>query len=151
MPTTRRIANPIAVRRFLVVDEPGREVVLTIGKPRLDQSSRSPGTWFCSVLIEGIPDERRRRVHGVDAVQALQLAMEYARRALDASGVAVTLFEHGEPGDTGLPFAAPIGYGFYFQRRLEAYMEREKLEMATTLSSVLQDRARMRAARGPSR
>lgn len=57
MTTTRRIANPIAVRRYAVVGEPDREVVVTIGKPRPDP--RPGGDWMCSVLIEGTPIERR--------------------------------------------------------------------------------------------
>jgi hypothetical protein len=88
MMSMRRIANPIAVRRYGVAEEPGREVVLTAGKPRPDP--RPGGNWICSVLIEGIPKERRRRIDGVDAVQALQEAMAYARRKLDASGLALT-------------------------------------------------------------
>ncbi len=42
----RRVANPIAVRRFSVADEPGREVVLTIGKPRPDP--KPGGAFLCS-------------------------------------------------------------------------------------------------------
>src|SRR4051812_35393298 len=144
MTSTRRVANPIAVRRFAVVGEPGREVVLTLGKPR-----RSPGGWACSFLIEGIPKERRRRGRGVDAVQALQDAMIYARRELDASGLPLTWLDEGEPGDLGLPLFAPIGYGVYFQHRIERYIERQVREMATALTAILQERARRRAARRP--
>ncbi|MFS8070525.1 MAG: DUF6968 family protein [Byssovorax sp.] len=87
-----RIANPIAVCRYTVAEEPGREVVLTIGKPR--PSPQPGGDWTCSVLIEGIPKARRLRAHGVDAVQALQDAMACARHALDASGISVVWLEN---------------------------------------------------------
>lgn len=139
-----RIANPIAVRRFFVVDQPGREVVLTIGKPRPWR-----GDWACAVLVEGVPNERRRRVCGVDAIQALQIALEYARRTLDASGLSLTLFENGEPGDLGLPFAVPTAYGVAFQHRCEQYLERERLEMSSAVGAVLRERARRRAREAP--
>jgi hypothetical protein len=144
----RRVANPIAVRRFSVVGEPSREVILTIGKPRPDR--RTDGNWTCFVVIEGIPKERRHRVHGVDAIQSLQLAMDYARRELDASGVDLTWLDEHQPGDLGLPFSAPTGYGLYFQRRCEQWLERKTLEMANALTAVIQERARRRAARSGS-
>ncbi len=144
-----RVANAIAVRRFTVADEPGREVVLTIGKPRPDP--KPGGAWMCSVLIEGIPKERRRNIYGVDAIQALQLALTYARHELDASGLALTWRDPHAPGDIGLPLSAPSTYGVYFQRRIEHYIEREELEIGAALSAILLERARGRAASGPSK
>lgn len=119
-----RVANPIAVRRYHVVGEPDREVVLTIGKPR--PHADPSGDWMCSVLIEGIPKARRRRIHGVDAIQALQLAMEYARRTLDASGLVLTWTYASEPGDISLPFSAPVAWGLPFQLQMERYMQQEE-------------------------
>ncbi len=140
-----RVANPIAVRRFTVAGEPGREVVLTLGKPR-----PSLGDWACSVLIEGLPRARRRRVHGVDALQALQLAMQHARAELDASGLDLLWLDPHTPGDVGLPLLAPVGYGLPFQRRVERYMQRASLEMAGAITATIQERARLRASRsGP--
>lgn len=138
--STRPIKNPIAVRRFTVLGEPDREVTLTLGKPR-----PSLGDWACSVLIEGIPNARRRRIHGVDAVQALQLALEYARRELDRSGLALTWLDEGEPGSLGLPFSAPTHHGVYFQQRMERYMDRRAAEMDGAVTMVLRERARRRA------
>jgi hypothetical protein len=141
--TTRRIANPIAVRRFAVAGEPGREVVVTIGKPRPDP--RRADAAMCSVLIEGIPKERRRRIRGVDAIQALQLALEYARRELDASGLPLTWLDRHMPGDIGLPFSVPWSWGLPFQHRLERYIKRQELEIMSAVTAVLQERARRRA------
>jgi hypothetical protein len=146
--STRRIANPIAVRRYGVAGEPGREVVLTIGKPRPDP--RPGGDWMCWVLIEGIPKERRRRVNGADPVQALQLAMVYARHELDASGLPLTWLG-GEPGDVGLPLPVSGCWGFGFQRRLERYMERELKRTNDLVIPILEERARRRAARSGSK
>lgn len=127
MTSSRRIANPIAVRRYAVVGEPGREVVLTIGKPRPDP--RPGGDWVCSVLIEGIPKEGRRRSHGLDALGALQDAMICARHALDASKLQLTWLE-GEPGAIDLPLSVPTAWGLDFQRRLERYVQRETRNFA---------------------
>jgi hypothetical protein len=120
--------RPIAVRRYGVVGEPDREVVLTIGKPRPDPDPT--GDWMCSVLIEGIPKARWRRIHGIDALQALQLATEYARRTLDASGLVLTWLDGTEPGDVGIPLSAPVGWGLALQLRLERYLEREERRVA---------------------
>jgi hypothetical protein len=137
----RRIANPIAIRRYAVAGDPSREVVLTIGKPRPDPR----GDWMCSVLIEGVPKERRRRVNGVDAVQALQQAMVYARHALDACGLSVTWLD-GEPGDTGLPLPIPSTWGFAFERRLERLVEDETKRMNEQTIPMLEERGRRAAA-----
>jgi hypothetical protein len=148
-PRKHRIANPIAVRRFTVAGEPDREVVLTIGKPRPDP--KPGGAWMCSVLIEGIPREQRPHVYGVDAIQALQLAFTYARHELDGSGLSLTWLDPHAPGDIGLPFSAPSTYGVYFQRRIEHYIERQELELGAALTAILHERARGRAASGPSK
>jgi len=146
MITTRRIANPIAVRRYDVAGEPGRQIVLTIGKPRA-----SRGDWACSVLIEGIPRERRRLIYGVDAVQAMQLAMVYARHELDASGLSLTFME-GEPGDVDLPLPVTGCWGLEFQRKLERHMEREIKRLNEAVAMFLRARdarlAREQARRG---
>ncbi len=120
-----RIANPIAERRFSVVGEPAREVVVTIGKPRPDPS----GDWRCSFRIRGISDDRRRVARGLDALQALLLAVEGAREALAASDL-VLLWEGGEAGDTGLPRTVPQYYGLDFARKIERYIDRETQKFA---------------------
>ncbi len=136
----RRIANPIAVRRYTVAGEPGREVVLTIGKPRLDP--RSGGDWMCSVLIEGIPKERRLRAHGVDAVQALQDAMACARHELDASGLAVVARQRAR--GYGPSAIHPGVLGIEFERKLERYMNREVKRMNDAVAAFIGSKERHR-------
>jgi hypothetical protein len=118
----KRIANPIAVRRYGVAGEPGREVVLTIGKPRPDP--KRPERWACTVLLEGLPDERRRRGRGVDAVQALQDAMMYARHELDRCAIPLTWLE-GEADDFGLPHAVPSYPGSGIRQKVEHYIDQQ--------------------------
>src|SRR5262245_17079877 len=104
-PKKPRVANPIAVRRLAVAGEPDRVVVVTIGKPRPDPDPS--GDWMCSFLVEGIPNARRLRAHGVDALQALLMAVEGVRAELVASGLTLT-WEGGEAGDVGIPRSIPL-------------------------------------------
>lgn len=146
MATARRVANPIAVRRYGIDGEPGREVVLTIGKPRKDP--RLTKTWRCAVQIDGIPNQKHRRGYGVDAVQALQDAMVCARRELDASGLRLTWLD-GEPGALDLPLSVPTGWGLDFQRRLERYIERESRRLALAITAAGKAKERRRASEEP--
>jgi uncharacterized protein DUF6968 len=58
------------------------DVTVSIGMPR----RRPKGNWECPFLIEGLGKAKIQRVGGVDALQALLLAVEGARVALDKSG-----------------------------------------------------------------
>jgi hypothetical protein len=116
-----RVANPIAVRTLSVEGEPGREIRITIGKPRPEPD---PSVWRCSFLVEGIARARRRVAYGVDALQAMQNAVEGARRALHASGVVCT-WHGGLPGEIGLPRAIPSYEGSGLAEKIERYIERE--------------------------
>jgi hypothetical protein len=120
--TTRpRVANPIAVRRLAVAGEPGREIIITIGKPRPEAD---PSVWRCSFLVEGIPHARRRVAHGVDSLQALQMAIEGARHVICEAGV-VCAWNDGEPGDIGIPRTVPSFEGSGFAQKIERYIDRE--------------------------
>ena len=116
----KRVANPIAVRHYGVADDSGREVVLTIGKPRRDRERE--GWWTCTVLLEGLPKERRRRGRGVDAVQAIQDAMMYARHELDRSGLRLTWLD-GDADDFGLPRSIPSYPRTGIREKIEKYID----------------------------
>jgi methyltransferase (TIGR00027 family) len=137
----RMKASPLVFRVFTVAGEPGRQVVLTIGKPRPGH-----GAWTCRIRIEGIPRGRGFTV-GEDPLQALQLALARARRMLDASGLPLLWLPDGEPGDVGIPLAVPTGHGFQFQRKLERYVERESKRFEEAVAAFLKEKERRRAAR----
>ena len=118
----RRVSHPIAIRRYGMAGEPGREVVLTIGKPRPDP--KRPDAWVCTVLLEGLPKERRRLGHGIDAVQALQDAMMYARYELDRCRLSLTWLD-GESDDYGLPRTVPSFPGTGLREKIEAIIDRQ--------------------------
>ncbi len=119
MPAKRpRIAAPIAVRRLAVVDEPGREIVVSIGKPTPDPD----GDWMCPFLVEGLDGARRQAARGLDALQALLMAVEGARVTLAGSGLRLA-WQGGEPGDTGIPRAVPLFYGLRFAEQIERHLD----------------------------
>jgi hypothetical protein len=141
--------RPLIERVYLVAGEPGRKVVLTIGRPRPWRSD-----WACLVRVEGIPDlpKARELVPGIDPLQALQLALVQARRMLDASGLPFLLRGEGDPpGDVGIPLPAPTTHGFEFQRRMERYMERESKRFDEALAAFFREGERRRAAKKATR
>jgi hypothetical protein len=113
----KKISYPIAVRRYTVEGEPGREIVLVIGKPIAPPPPSNE--WSCPLLISGLSDkEFFHYVPGIDAIQALQLAMRRARAELDASKLPIKWL--GEIGDIGLPRTMDPAYGLLrFQRLME--------------------------------
>lgn len=138
---TSRIPNPTAVRRLAVAGDVDREIVITIGKPRLDPA----GDWRCSYLVEGVPKARRRFAHGIDPLQALQQAIEGARQTISASGILCTWLD-GEPGDIGIPRTVPSFAWSGFSQRIERYIERELKRFARAARESPGGQARAKAA-----
>ncbi|WP_437950169.1 DUF6968 family protein [Sorangium sp. So ce296] len=137
---TRHKYSIIAVRRYGVEGEPGREIVLKIGEP-IRPGSPS-GSWACAVLLDGLePDVEY--VEGIDAIQAIQSAMRYARHALDNCGLPITWMDQ-ESGDIGLPLPIESPFGLWFQRRLEKLVEDEIDRVGEMVTEVLKARARRR-------
>lgn len=124
-----RIANPIAERRLAVVGEPDRELVIVVGKPRLD--SDPTGDWICPYVVEGLPQARCGYAHGTDSLQALQMAFQAAKAAISEAGLVCT-FAGSEPGDIGIPRTIPTfgGAGRDFAPRVERYLDRELKRLA---------------------
>ncbi len=56
------------------------EVILRIGAPVRD--SRPEGDWYCPYQILGVQQSRISEAYGVDALQALLLALEKAKSEL---------------------------------------------------------------------
>lgn len=115
----------IAERQLVVEGEPGKSVVLTIGKPCPDPR----GDWVCPVEVQGVGESQQLNGYGVDAVQALMNALEAARYILDQSGLTLT-WPGGEPGDAGIPRLIPASFGLVFARKIEAYIDREVEDFA---------------------
>ncbi|MFC4910113.1 DUF6968 family protein [Actinomadura gamaensis] len=92
----------LAATRTLLLDERGNrsEVTVLLGRPQRDEH----GDFACPVEITGLGEEHRYTSHGVDGIQALQLALETAGAALDAfDRPGASLTWNGEP-DLGFLF-----------------------------------------------
>ena len=97
------IGEVIAVRRLFLVDEPNREILIKMGLPQ-----KTPGEedFYCPFQITGIDDARPQAIIGIDAFQAMQLAMRYigARLALlNRNNGGRLRWEGDEQGDFGFP------------------------------------------------
>ncbi|WP_155798763.1 DUF6968 family protein [Sorangium cellulosum] len=138
--------TPIAVRRYSVEGQPEREIVLKIGQPF--QVSPPGVDWACPVVLEGLGDGHSKCVYGIDGVQAIQLAIQYARIQLEASGLPL-LWMSEEPGDLGLPRAIESTVGLWFQRELEKIVEKEQRRMHEIVIELGKVRERRRGSTGP--
>jgi hypothetical protein len=89
----RAAFQAIAERKLkATIDGKSSDVLVRIGKPE----PYPGGGWACAYQIAGIGDEKVRPILGVDAVQALQLAMFQAGASLSLLRKAVTLTFLGE-------------------------------------------------------
>ena len=68
------IGEVIAVRRLFLVGEPDREILVKMGSPQ-----KTPGEqdFYCPFQITGVGDDRPQAIVGIDAFQAMQLAMQF--------------------------------------------------------------------------
>jgi hypothetical protein len=82
------LGEVVATRTLSVIDgENRKEVKVLLGKPR---KSSDGDDYACPVQIRGLGNEKIRSVVGVDAFQAIQLAMKY---------IAVELHAHAQTGE----------------------------------------------------
>ncbi len=65
------VGEVIATRELFVVGDPGRRIVVKMGKPVLWDAGPD---YLCLIQISGIADEKVKYAAGVDAFQAIELA-----------------------------------------------------------------------------
>jgi hypothetical protein len=94
-PRPRSIGRVVAVRRLRRRGKPGGSVIVRIGVPR---KLRGGWDWGCPVEIRGLDPPHLRYVHGVDAVQALQLGLDYIAIRVATSIPQPYQFEPGDGG-----------------------------------------------------
>ena len=145
----RRIGR-IAARRIFTLPN-GRPVTVTIGVPR-----RVPGSdWGCAVQITGFDSgwRRPRYEFGVDALQALHLAMKCAGIVLASASLDLAWL--GQKDYLFMPRFLP-DLPKRAQDRLVAIVEREEVKFWSrferrTKAKAARKRASARAAAGRSR
>jgi hypothetical protein len=118
------IPNPIAERRLSVADDPRRELTLTIGHPEPDPLPG--GDWRCPFQIVGL-DPAPQYAHGVDSLQALCIAIDAMRSAVEASGLSVS-WDGGQ--DTGIDYMVPGYLPDHLRRKIERCIEDTLREFA---------------------
>jgi len=115
----RRIRRIAARRIYLTPSR--KKVILTLGVPQ-----PVPGSdWGCAVQITGLATRYRRPqyVFGIDALQALHLAMQDAGRMLESSRVRLSFL--GQSDDLMLPRCLPDVLPKRERDRIDAFVERE--------------------------
>jgi hypothetical protein len=95
-----------------------RTVAVSIGAPRPWPKS----DWVCPFLIEGREKPQVEPAFGVDALQALLLAVEGIRVRLDETG---SRFEWLDPSGPWIPRLVPTGQGKRFEQRINQLIDRE--------------------------
>ena len=112
--------GPVIARRDLTeyTGNMIRKVAVSIGAPRPWPKS----DWVCPFLIEGREKPQVERAFGVDALQALLLAVEGIRVRLDQTG---SRFEWLDPSGPWIPRLVPTGLGKRFEQRVSQFIDRE--------------------------
>ena len=132
-----RFGSVIATRKLHTAGPRQGEVTISLAKP-----TREPGgDWVCRFRIEGLGCQRLNFAHGVDAFQALQLALEAIRLMIDESGRKLTWVEAGR---AGFPRYVPSYFGPVFERRLNRHIDREVLRFARAQERRYKARTRSR-------
>ena len=117
----KRAVRPlIGIRELREVGKARKIITVRVGKPRKDPR----GDWVCLYQVSGLGRNTIQRTHGVDALQAVQLALEGIRTGLERSGKVLS-WKGGEPGDTGFTRSVPAFFGRDFSRRLERLIDEE--------------------------
>ena len=95
-----KMTEVIAVRRFWWEHNSSRQLLVSIGKP--NQSPDTKGEFYCPIQTSGFgDDERVEAIFGVDAFQALELALQYVGwrlSAIDREGGGRLRWEFGDDG-----------------------------------------------------
>jgi hypothetical protein len=94
-------------------------VIVEIGVPR----RRKTGEWECPYRIRGVKTKNPQRALGEDAVQALELVLQWIRLELEphSSGLTWT----SEPGEIGFHQFYPDIFGPVVRRRVTRLIDRE--------------------------
>ena len=97
------------------------EVAISIGAPR----PHPKGDWECPFAIESYGQSKVESAGGVDALQALLIAIEGVRTRLDQTGCRYEWLGPDLGWGAGIPRQVPMGYGKRFEKRLNQVIESE--------------------------
>lgn len=97
-----------------------RNVHLRVSAPRPSPN----GDWECSYELVGLKASKPQTVCGFDGLQALLMAIEGARIAIEKSAEPLT-WADVEPSYHSLPHFVPTAFGLAFAKRIAALIDKE--------------------------
>jgi len=109
----------VGIRELCKVGSTGKPAIIKLGMPRKTTDKE----WACPFQISGLRGQRIRHAYGIDAIQALLMAIEGIRVTLEESGEQFS-WAGGEPG-TGLTRLIPVAFGLNFAKHLERLVDRD--------------------------
>ncbi len=119
--------GPVIARRILAEQGVvGRKIVVSIGLPRPDPLSKH-GDWECTFLIEGVNKSKVRKTFGVDALQALIVAIQGVRVGLEQTGR--RFFWLDPEIGVDIPLNVPTSWGKQLVERIRLAIERETVRV----------------------
>lgn len=98
------MSDKILLGHRKITDENGASVEITVGVPNRDEN----GSYYCEFSLDGLLwNGRIRRSYGIDAIQALYLALQSIGSDLEefqqSGGLTLTWVGGSRSGDLGLP------------------------------------------------
>jgi hypothetical protein len=97
-----------------------KRITVRLGTPRPAKDV----DWLCPYEIDGLGGARVEVAHGLDAMQALMMALEAIRVRLEQDGLQCT-WQGGEEGDAGFPRVVPTFFGPAFTATIHRLIDRE--------------------------
>jgi hypothetical protein len=94
--------------------------MIRLGEPE----RKSDDEFICPYQVDGVGDSNVRWAHGLDAIQALTMAIEGIRKILEKSEEALTWLG-GADGEHGVPFMTPHYLREDALRRIERIVNEE--------------------------
>ena len=120
MAESRKFGEVIGKRRLTTRGVRPKPVIVSLGKPRLPKGTRD---WECPFRITGGGIRVLEGGYGVDAMQAIQNALQGIRHFLDKSGKSFDWLGIGI--EVGFPRSIPSFGDSRFTRRLEKLVDGE--------------------------
>jgi hypothetical protein len=121
----KRVFGPIVAVRELREVTSSRKIIIKIAKPRKEKT----GDWVCAYSLAGSGKHEIQYAYGIDAFQAIFMALEGIRGMLDDSTICLK-WSGGEAGDTGFPRMIPGFFGLQFSQKLDRMIEKEVIRFS---------------------
>jgi hypothetical protein len=113
------LGRPIAERALICGTRRKKQLTVRLGAPKRAEQV----DWVCPYQIVGLGSSRVDAAYGVDALQALMMALEGIRVRIEKAGACTWV--GGENGDAGFPRLVPTYFGAAFATHINQQIDRE--------------------------